>query len=228
MISGKKVLAVIPARGGSKGVPRKNIRPLAGKPLIVWTIEAAKKSKYIDRLVLSSEDAEITSVAKRFGCEVPFVRPKELARDNASGVDTLVHAVEALPGYDYAVLLQPTSPLRTPMDIDGCIEMCERKRSKTCVSVMESEKSPYWMYTISDSGKMRRLLTHRKTPSCRQDLPKVYVLNGAVYVVDSKYLLKKKLLITKDTVPYLMGNMASIDIDTEDDFSLAEYIVKKI
>ena len=125
MLNGKTILAIIPARGGSKGIPRKNIKPLAGKPLIAWTIEEAKKSKYIDRLILSSEDEEIIRIAKKWGCEVPFVRPKEFAEDETSGIEPILHAIETLSEkYDYVCLLQPTSPLRTVNDIDGCIKKC--------------------------------------------------------------------------------------------------------
>lgn len=122
MINNKKILAIIPARGGSKGLPRKNIRELAGKPLIAWTIEAGRKSKYIDRLIVSSEDFEIIEVAKKYGAEIPFVRPKHLAEDESLGLDPVFHALRELPGYDIVVLLQPTSPLRLTEDIDACIE----------------------------------------------------------------------------------------------------------
>ena len=121
MIEGKKVLAVIPARGGSNGVPRKNIIDVGGKPLIAWTIEEARKSKYIDRLILSSDDREIIEIAKRWGCEVPFEQPAEMARDGTPGIAPVLHAIEMLPDYDYVVLLQPTSPLRQVEDVDGCI-----------------------------------------------------------------------------------------------------------
>nr|HPK54819.1 acylneuraminate cytidylyltransferase family protein [Smithellaceae bacterium] len=117
MIQGKTVLAIIPARGGSKGIPRKNITNLAGKPLIAWTIEEAKKSKYIDRLILSSEDNEIIQVAKEWGCEVPFIRPRELAEDDTLGIEPVLHALNTIKKkYDYVVLLQPTSPLRSVDD----------------------------------------------------------------------------------------------------------------
>ena len=134
MIDNKRVLAIIPARGGSKGVPRKNIRNLAGKPLIAWTIKEGKKSKYIDRLILSSEDSEIIEIAKAYGCDVPFVRPEELAKDNTSGVEPVLHAVSKLEGYDIVVLLQPTSPLRTVTDIDKCIEKCIFEKAYLCLS----------------------------------------------------------------------------------------------
>jgi CMP-N,N'-diacetyllegionaminic acid synthase len=128
MIGERKVLGLIPARGGSKGVARKNIREVRGKPLIAWTIEEARRSIYLDRLVLSSEDTEIMEIARSFGCEVPFRRPEELAADDTPGIDPVLHALRELPGFDYVALLQPTSPLRTAEDIDGCIERCVAKR----------------------------------------------------------------------------------------------------
>ena len=153
MIKDKTVLAIIPARGGSKGVPLKNIRDVGGKPLIAWTIMEGKKSKYIDRLILSSEDERIINVAKKLGCEVPFTRPSSLAQDETPSIDVIVHAVQTIPEkYDYIVLLQPTSPLRKVTDIDNCIEQCLQKNAKACVSVTEPEKSPFWMYKIDENG----------------------------------------------------------------------------
>ena len=147
MYKNKKVLAVVPARGGSKGVPRKNVRPFLGKPLIAWTIEEALKSSYIDRLIVTSEDEEIREIANQSGAETPFVRPIELATDTAVGVDVLCHAVESTDeNYDYVVLLQPTSPLRNVTDIDGAIEWGLDRTLKSVVSVSESSTSPYWMY----------------------------------------------------------------------------------
>lgn len=194
MIDGKSVLAIIPARGGSKGVPRKNIRLVAGKPLIAWTIEEAKKSRYIDRLILSSDDREIIEVAEEWGCEAPFVRPAEISQDVTPGIEPVIHAIQSLAGFDYVVLLQPTSPLRTFMDIDGCLELCVQKGIPACVSVVEPEKSPYWMYKLDADGRMQPLLETGQNFERRQDLPKVYVLNGAVYVAESAWLLSKPLL----------------------------------
>ena len=134
MIDGRSVLAIIPARGGSKGVPRKNIRPLGGKPLIAWTIEAAHRSAWIDRLILSSEDQEIIDTACAWGCDVPFVRPAELARDCTPGIDPVLHALKQLPSFDLVVLLQPTSPLRSAADIDRCIERCQRGGAPAAVT----------------------------------------------------------------------------------------------
>jgi N-acylneuraminate cytidylyltransferase len=143
MINGLKVLAIIPARGGSKGLLGKNIRPLGEKPLLAWTIETARQSRYIDRLVLSSEDAEIIRIARAWDCEVPFVRPAELSRDETPGILPILHALARLPGYDLVVKLQPTSPLRSADDIDACIERCSRSDVPACVSVVEPVQSPY-------------------------------------------------------------------------------------
>lgn len=219
-----KILAIIPARGGSKGVPRKNIRELAGKPLIAWTIEEAKKSKYIDRLILSSEDDEIIEVAKQYGCEVPFKRPIELAQDDTPGIDPVLHAITQCPGYDYVVLLQPTSPLRTVEDIDGCIEKVFSYKAPFCVSVTEPAKSPYWMYTL-DNDKMKPLLPQDTLIARRQELPKSYALNGAVYVAEINKLLKGKSFITKETVAFIMSQESSFDIDTLIDFKICESLI---
>lgn len=222
-----KILAIIPARGGSKGVPRKNIRDLAGKPLIAWTIDEAKKSRYIDRLILSSEDDEIIEVAKEYGCEVPFKRPLELAQDDTPGIDPVLHAIEQCPGYDYVVLLQPTSPLRTVEDIDGCIEKLLVSEADFCVSVSEPDKSPYWMYTL-ENDKMVSLLPQEGLVLRRQELPKVYSLNGAVYVGEIQQVIIQKGFITDNTIAYSMDNVSSIDIDSELDFTMCEVLINKI
>lgn len=220
-----KILAIIPARGGSKGVPRKNIRELAGKPLIAWTINEAKKSNYITQTILTSEDPEIIEVAKQYGCEVPFVRPFALAQDDTPGIDPVLHAIEQCPGFDYVVLLQPTSPLRTVEDIDGCIEKALQYQADFCVSVTEPEKSPYWMYQINENEVMEPLLKLENIPSRRQDLQKVYALNGAVYVGKVDKLLLEKSFLTTNTLGYVMPSEKSFDIDTFTDFKICEYLL---
>jgi len=225
MINHKKVLAVIPARGGSKGIPRKNIRMLAGKPLIAWTINAAKRSRYIDRLIISSEDAEIIEVARRYECEAPFVRPAELAQDATPGIDPILHAVKEVPGYDCVLLLQPTSPLRTGKDIDDCIEFFMREQAETCVAVTEVGENPYWMHTLTKEGRMRQLIGESELVACRQDLPKVFIPNGALYIANVPYLMKHGSFFTPDTAAYVMARSVSLDLDTEYDFMLAENIL---
>lgn len=228
MIDNKKVLAIIPARGGSKGVPRKNIKHLAGKPLIAWTIEVAKKSKYIDRLILSSENDGIIKVAKEYQCDVPFVRPSNLAKDETPGIDPILHAVDKLPGYDYVVLLQPTSPLRNESDIDLSIEKLIQNDGSSVVTVTESEESPYWMYELGNDEKMTPILKIKDIPKRRQDIPKSYVLNGAVYVSTTEKLLEEKAFLHKETIAQIMPRERSLDIDTEIDFRLCELMMSEM
>lgn len=229
MLNEQKVLGIIPARGGSKTLPRKNIKLLAGKPLIAWTIEEARKSQYIDRLIVSSDDAEIIRIAKDWGGEVPFVRPEELAEDETPGIDPVIHALNNIgEDFDYVVLLQPTSPLRTVADIDGCIRCCLSHQAPICVSVSLADKSPYWMYTLNAQQKMQVLLPSVKLIDRRQNLPPVYVLNGAVYVARSAYLLKERSFMTEETVAYTMPPERSWDIDDEMDFLICEMIKEKL
>jgi N-acylneuraminate cytidylyltransferase len=225
MVNDKKVLAVIPARGGSKGVPRKNIRPLAGKSLLAWSVEAARESRYIDRLIISSDDEEIIKVAREAGCEAPFVRPAELARDDTPGIEPVIHALQMLPGYDYVVLLQPTSPFRTADDIDRCVELCARNGAPSCVSVTPPDKSPFWMYTLDAETRMAPLLPPPAGFSRRQDLPTVYALNGAVYVAETDWLFENRTFITADTLGCIMSKAHSIDIDTELDLAFCEFLL---
>ncbi len=226
MINGKKILAIIPARGGSKGIPRKNIKMLAGKPLIAWTIEEAKKSKYIDRLILSSEDDEIISVAQEWGCEVPFVRPKELAQDETPGIEPVIHAINTLSEkYDYVCLLQPTSPLRKVEDIDGCISKCIEFEAPSCVSIVEVDKNPYWMYEIGKDEVLKPLFANNKATR-RQDLPKIYALNGAVYVSSANEIINKRKFVTENTVSFEMAKKSSVDIDEIIDFKFSELIIE--
>lgn len=226
MIGNKTVLAIIPARGGSKGVPRKNIRLLGGKPLIAWSIEEAKKSKYIDHLILSSEDDEIISVAKQYGCDVPFKRPTELASDDTAGIEPVIHALNQLKAYDYVVLLQPTSPLRTVEDIDQAIEQ-SIKSGKSCVSVTEASQSPFWMYMLDPDLSLKYVIEQQNIPLRRQEAKSVYVLNGAVYVSSCENIIKNKSFLMNDTVGYVMSREKSIDIDDEIDFQICEIWLKQ-
>lgn len=219
-------MSIIPARGGSKGISRKNIRKVEGKPLIAWTIQEAKKSKYLDRLILSSDDQEIVETARDFGCEVPFLRPSELARDDTPGVDPVLHAIETLPTkYDYVVVLQPTSPLRTAEDIDGCIEHCLRKNALSCVSVTRQNKSPYWMFTVDENGRMASIFDNGFSTKRRQDLPEVYVLNGAVYVAGTDWIERKRAFVTSRTIAYVMPRERSLDIDDQFDMEMFRLLV---
>ena len=228
MIDKKTVLAIIPARGGSKRLPDKNIRILKGKPLIAWTIETAKMSKFIDRLILSTEDPQIINLAKKWGCDIPFVRPHELATDDTLSMEVILHAIDTLKcRYDYIVYLQPTSPLRTPTDIDACIRLCRQRNAPACVSVKEPDKPPFWMYTVDETCHMTPFVDNSITSDNREDLPAVYVLNGAVYVAETLWLLKQKDFISPDTIAYIMPKERSYDIDSEIDLRVCEYLLSR-
>lgn len=230
MINNKSILAIIPARGGSKGIPRKNIKNLDGKPLIAYTIEEAQKSKYIDRLIVSTEDEEIAMISKKYNLEVPFLRPEQLAKDDIAGIDPILHAVKWFHrnGYDfdYVICLQCTSPFRNIEQIDEAIEKLIIKDADSIVSVSESEVSPCWMKKI-ENGLMKDFLEDSTFYSRRQDVPKTYRLNGAIYIAKTKVLLKNKNWYTKNTLAYIMDKKSSIDIDDMIDFEFAEFLMKE-
>jgi len=214
VIGDSSVLALIAARGGSKRVPRKNIREIGGRPLIAWSIESARASKYLDRLVLSTDDQEIARLAGECGCEVPFLRPAELATDDTPGVEPVLHALEQLPGYDYVVLLQPTSPLRSTSDIDEAIETCVNAGAPSCVSVTPAQESPYLMYSLEG-----RCLRPAVTMAVEHFRRQFYLLNGAVYVARTDWLRQEHNFISSQTVAYVMPRERSLDIDTEADLA---------
>lgn len=226
MIAGRSVLAIVPARGGSKGVPRKNLRELGGKPLIAWTIEAALGSDHIDRVILSSDDEEIMAAAARHGCEIPFRRPADLATDEADSMAVVMHALGALETrYDYVVLLQPTSPLREARDIDAALRLCDTSGAPSCVSLSPSEKSPHWMFTLDARAKLHKFMTAGMAPSRRQDSVPLFALNGAVYVARRGALETTRSFISEGTIGYVMPRERSLDIDDEFDLRLAGFLV---
>jgi N-acylneuraminate cytidylyltransferase len=215
-----RVIALITARGGSKGLPRKNVLIAGGKPLVAWTVEEAFSAKCIDRVVLSSDDDEIMVAAKAAGCDIPFSRPAHLAGDIASSIDVVLHALDQLPGYEYVVLLQPTSPLRTAADIDAAFALMLEKAAPSCVSVCEVDQSPYWMYRVEANNKLQRLLPEIRGVTRRQDLPPIYVLNGAIYIARIDWLRANNNFVGLETVAYLMPKERSLDIDTAEDFEI--------
>jgi len=228
VIDNSAVLAVITARGGSKGLPRKNLVDLGGKPLLAWSIEAARQSRYIDRLILSSEDEAIIAVAEKHGCEVPFRRPAELATDSAPIDPVLIHALDQCgQKFDYLVLLQPTSPLRTVVDIDGAVELCTRRHAPACVGMCESAKPVEWMYRVDDNGAVDPILGDINTAR-RQDLPATFVINGAIYVAQVDWYRRHRRFLCPETVAWRMPRERSIDIDSEDDLIAARAVVSRM
>ena len=221
MIDGKKVLAVIPARQGSKGLPGKNTRMLAGKPLLGWTIAAAQNSQLIDRLVLSTNDSLARDYARSVNCEVPFSRTEDLSSDTVAGVDVLIDAVNRCPGFDFVVLLQPTSPLRTTEDIDKALQFVMDNGVTSCISIVQSRSNPHWMYYRNSEQQLIQVIDGQNITH-RQGLPLVYEPNGAIYIADINYLLDERSLITRQTIGYEMPRDRSIDIDNIDDFNAAE------
>jgi len=223
-----EIVAIIPARGGSKGIPRKNIKQLFGKPLIVWTIEHAKKSRYIGRITVSTEDKEISEISKKYGAEV-IERPEELAKDETPTIDVIFHVLRVQaenfePGL--VVLLQPTSPLRNAQDIDNAIELFLKNDCESVVSVCEVEHSLYWSFEI-ENRYLKPIFGGKYLNMRRQDLSKVYTPNGAIYVSTPEILRKYKSFYCSKTIPYIMPPERSVDIDNEIDFMLAELLMRK-
>jgi N-acylneuraminate cytidylyltransferase len=224
MIANKRVLAVIAARGGSKGLPRKNLADLCGQPLIAWSIAAAKGSNYLDRIIFSSEDEELMAAARQCGCEVPFRRPSELATDEASIIDVIFHAIDTLgESFDLVVLLQAASPLRLPCDIDGALETLVRAKAPACVSVTTSGKPPFWTYLLDDQERLVPLLPAYAKATRRQDLPETFVLNGAIFAAEIPWLRETRKFVGPDTVAWTMPQDRSIDIDSESDLAMARW-----
>jgi CMP-N-acetylneuraminic acid synthetase len=231
MMKEQKILAVITARGGSKGIPQKNLRLLAGKPLIAYSIQAALQSKTLNKIIVSTDDKTIADLSKQYGAEVPFLRPKHLATDTATGLSVLQHAVSYLAekeGYvaDIIVCLQPTSPLRSAGDIDQAVTLCMNTGADSVISLCQAEHHPYWMKRVVE-GRVYPLMEEEEDKyNRRQELPPVYQLNGAICLTRRKVLLEEEKVLGEHTLAYIMPQERSIDIDTPIDLKLAELILK--
>jgi len=225
-----KILAIIPARGGSKGLPKKNIKILGDKPLIAWSIESAKRSKQITYTIVSTDSPEIKEVAMSYGANAPFLRPENLSSDFAESKDVLIHAIDFYikqkTFFDFIVLLQPTSPFRKDNDIDKAIDKAIDTNADMVVSVKETSSNPY--YVLFEEGK-NGYLEKSKTSNYtrRQDCPPVFEYNGSIYVIKTSSLLKKDSLVFNKTVKYIMDDLHSVDIDNEIDFAFAELLIEK-
>jgi N-acylneuraminate cytidylyltransferase/CMP-N,N'-diacetyllegionaminic acid synthase len=230
MDQNQSIMALIPARGGSKGLPRKNILPLAGKPLIAWTIEAALQSNLCDKVIVSTDDEEIAAVARQYGAEVPFLRPPELATDNAKTIDVILHAINHQlsqnRSFDFLLLLQPTSPLRNAGDIRSAAELLFQKKTAAVVSICESEHPPLWMNTIGPDLCLKDFLKPELQNQNRQQLAKFYRLNGAIYLAKQDFLVRERSFFGENTYAYIMEPERSVDIDRELDFKFAEFLIQ--
>lgn len=235
MFNGKKILALIPARGGSKGIPKKNIKLLAGKPLIAWSIEVAKQSKYIDRVIVSTDSDEIAGVAREYGAEVPFSRPANLAEDLTPDTPVFAHCLDWLlqnEKYQPEILahLRPTGPLRTAGEIDSAIELLEKFPEADSVrSVEEPPKPPFKMWKpegdfIVPFADLPGMKDFHTMP--RQMLPKVYQTTADIGIMRYRTVRKKNSVIGDKVLPYFL-NRPTVDIDHEIDFEIAELLMRK-
>lgn len=225
MFKNKTFLAIILARGGSKRLPNKNIKTLNGKPLISYTIEAALASSYIDNIIVSSDSEEILNIVKQHSVQT-LKRPDSLATDTSSSIDATIHAINSVHHYDYILLLQPTSPLRSAQHIDEAIELLYTKQADAIVSVCEMEHSPLWANTLPKNNSMKRFISSEIKNKRSQDLEKYYRINGAIYICKTDILLTEKtFLIDNNCFAYKMSRNSSIDIDEAIDFTLAEALL---
>mgnify|MGYP001205401861 CR=1 FL=1 len=231
MIGGKKVLGLVIARGGSKGLPGKNLLTLGGLSLTARAVKAGLESQYIDDVIISTDDEAIAKEAEDAGCEVPFLRPAELASDSSKSIDVIRHALTTLKKsgriYDVFVLLQPTTPLRSSKHIDDCLELYSEKCADSVVSVTEAEHHPLWMNTLPDDMSMKDFIRAEAENVNRQDMPTYYRINGGVYAVSCEYMFKTGKLYSDKSYAFVMDSKSSVDIDSKLDFKIAELLIKE-
>lgn len=223
-------IAIIPARGGSKRLPGKNIKNLAGKPMIAWTIEAALDSGVFDHVFVSTDSEDIADISKEYGAKVPFLRPKELASDTATTNDVVTHSVEWFEKrynrkVDIIAVLQPTSPLRNLLHIKEAMNLMQQKSAKAIVSVCELEYPIEFCNKLNSNGSMNNFVKHQDIKRT-QDLETYFRLNGAIYLFKREYVNRLSEIYNEDTYAYIMNSKLSIDIDNEDDFELAKFFMK--
>lgn len=226
------MIAIIPARGGSKGLPGKNTRSLNGKPLITYTIEAALKANNISKVLVTTDSNEIALISKQCGADVPFLRPSYLAEDNSLAIDVYLHAFKyakdnyKISGNKFVVLL-PTTPLRDSVDIDDAITLFNKEKADTLVSVIEADTPPSWYLEKDDNNRVNSAnLVKDLIMGNRQMNRTYYIPNGAIYILDYKILMESRSYYTDNTIPYIMRKEKSVDIDNLSDFKYAEYLIK--
>jgi len=230
MLNDEKILAIIPARCGSKGLKDKNILPLANTPLIGHTLNVAISIGFIDRIIVSTDCKEIAGIVKNYGDFVPFLRPPELATDKAGSLDVILHTIDYLESqnerFKYILFLQPTSPLRTSIDIEHAFSLLDEKKAEAIISVSEMEHSPLWSNTLSEDLCMHNFIKKEHIKN-RQELPTYYRINGAIYIADITYFKKQNGFHGPETYAYIMPPGRSVDIDNEIDLELAELLLKR-
>ena len=226
-----RILSIIPARSGSKGLPKKNIIQLMDKPLIAWTIEASLNSSYISNTLVSSDSDEILNISKKFGSNV-LKRPNFIAKDDSSAESVVRHVLEALEEkrnlYDYIIYLQPTSPLRNEFHIDDAIKLLFKKKTDSVISVHKVNNKYLKLLTKNYDGYIKGISENIFFSKNRQILPKAYMPNGAIYICKINSFFKYNGFLTKTTIPYLMPKKLSIDIDNKDDLGKVERYLKKL
>ncbi len=218
--------ALIPARSGSKGIKNKNIKIFDGKPLIVWAIEAAKYSKSVDRVIVSTDSQTISDLSLKAGAEVPSLRPPHLATDSAKTIDVVLDFLNKNQNINDILLLQPTSPLRKSEDIDNIFKLRKKANVESAVSIVASQKCPEWMFRLSDDKLVPILKNFNDEP--RQEIMSSYFLNGALYLASRNFITRNNSLISSETIGYIMPSQRSVDIDTQEDWDLALFYKKKI
>ena len=217
------VLCLIPARGGSKGLPNKNIKSFLSKPLIEWTIEIALQCEFIDKVIVSTDSDEIAYISSKAGADIPFKRPSNLALDTSPAINVVMHALKYLDKYDHVVVLQPTSPLRSLDDLNSAFNLYINNESDSLVSICKASKHPSWSYFLGPSNELIPF-DSSKNYICRQDFVPTYFLNGAIYINSREFIFNQKAFINENTIGYIMPEERSIDIDSDLDFKIAEFL----
>lgn len=228
MYNQKTILAIIPARSGSKGIADKNIKELNHKPLMAYTILACKKSNIFDNILVSTDSIKYAKIAEQYGASVPFLRPEELAADYTSTNDVIVHVLKELKQlgktYDYIMLLQPTSPLRNKKHILESANILFEKHADSVVSICKSDAAPYLEVRLTETGELTMPFPDKQIR--RQDYPQTYKLNGAIYFISTSHFLKNKSFYKGRTFPYVMSTFDSVDIDDDFQFKIAEILLQ--
>lgn len=231
LLTDMKSLVIIPARAGSKGLPGKSLKKFLGKPLIAHTILAAQKSRYRKSfdIICSTDGNDIAKVARKWKCDVPFIRPKHLATDQAKSIDVVIHALNYMEKkngyrYDYVILLQLTSPLRNAKHLDEAMGIVLKKKAAALVSVTPPSQSPFYAHRLNNKGQVIPLIKHNYHR--RQDMPLVVNFNGAIYITKRNIIINKHDFLAPKTFSYVMDRRFSVDIDTKEDLQLAEFFAK--